>query len=381
MQQLREVQLAAADLGDHRHVCALFEGPEEAERVLPPFTADGIAAGERGVHMVDPAVRADHLELLTDAGVDVPLAISSGQLEIQTWDSSYLRDGRFDAAEMTAVIVQLLAEGHDRGYPMTRIIGYMGWAANDPPGVDELIGYEASVDELLRDGPDVVVCAYDLQLHSARTIADLLGVHSIALVGGVLRPFKTVESTASPRERILAAASRLFNETGVRATGVDALIRAAGVAKATFYRHFPSKDALVVAWLNDPRSRWLDRVRKQADRAGPAPDRIVLGFFDAAAEWLESEAYRGCPYLNTAAEITDPDHPALGVIRAYLDEVGDYLLGLVTKAGYRDPAMLAAELHNLMAGGIMLTMARRSGAPARAARVAAEHLLSVAERA
>jgi AcrR family transcriptional regulator len=192
---------------------------------------------------------------------------------------------------------------------------------------------------------------------------------------------RSVESKAPPRERVLAAASRLFHENGIRATGVDTLIRAAGVAKATFYRHFRSKDALVVAWLNDPRSRWLDRVRMQADRAGPAPDRIVLAFFDAAAEWLESEAYRGCPYLNAAAEITDPAHPAQGVIRSYLEEVGDYLLDLVTRAGYRHPSMLAAELQNLMAGGIMLTMARRSGAPAQAARVAAEQLLGAAQRA
>lgn len=231
----------------------------------------------------------------------------------------------------------------------------------------------------LGDSPDVLVCTYDLRHHSARTIADVLGVHGAALVRGVLRTNRG-PARASARERLLEAASRLFHEAGIQATGVDALIAAAGVAKATFYRHFPSKDDLVVAWLRDPRARWLDRVRASVEAQRPDDAQAVALFFEALAEWLEAEGYRGCPYLNTSVEITDPIHPARGVVVDFLQEVEDYLAGLLAAAGYRNTRVIATELQTLAVGSISLAVARRSGAPALAARDAAGRLLADAER-
>jgi AcrR family transcriptional regulator len=96
------------------------------------------------------------------------------------------------------------------------------------------------------------------------------------------------------------------------------------VAKATFYRHFPSKDDLVVAWLQDPHTRWLDRVRREAEAHHAEPSEVIPLFFEVLADWLETEGYRGCPYLNTAVEIVDPAHPARAAIRDYLDESEAY---------------------------------------------------------
>jgi AcrR family transcriptional regulator len=185
---------------------------------------------------------------------------------------------------------------------------------------------------------------------------------------------------ARPGHRLLTAASELFHETGIQATGVDSLIDAAGVAKATFYRHFPSKDDLVVAWLRDPRTRWLTRVRAQAEAHGAEAGDVIPLFFEALADWLETEGYRGCPYLNTAIEITEPTHPARVAVREYLQEIEDYLAGLVASAGYWNPRMLAAELQTLAAGAISLAVARRSSAYALSAREAALGLLAGAER-
>lgn len=133
--------------------------------------------------------------------------------------------------------------------------------------------------------PDVVICVYDLKRHSALVIARVLASHPAALVGGVLRASQT-HARASARDRILAAASQLFNERGIQATGSDSLVGAAGVAKATFYRHFPAKNDLVVAWLRDPQTRWLDHIRAEIEANGTdAGERIPL-FFDAVADWL-----------------------------------------------------------------------------------------------
>lgn len=243
----------------------------------------------------------------------------------------------------------------------------------------DVLDYETRLDELLRRRSDIVVCTYDLNRHSPRTIAEVLGLHPAAVVGGVLRMGRG-RARAAARDRLLGAAAQLFHETGIQATGVDSLIHAAGVAKATFYRHFPSKDDLVIAWLRDPQTRWFDQVRTRAEAHGAEPLDLIPLFFEALAVWLEAEDFRGCPYLNSAAEIRDPAHPARGVIRDYLQEIQDYLGRLAAAAGYRDPQLLAAELHVLVAGAISLAVAHRSTASAVAAREAALALLRAAAR-
>lgn len=166
----------------------------------------------------------------------------------------------------------------------------------------------------------------------------------------------------------------------MRAVGVDTLIDVAGVAKATFYRHFPSMDDLVVAWLRDPRARWFDRVRKQAEQAATTPEELVPAFFEAVAKWLEAGDFRGCRYLNTPIEITNNSHPARAVIRGYLQEIEDYLREMLTAGGYRDAALMVAEVQALLAGAISLGVARRTGASALVARDAAIRLLASVER-
>jgi AcrR family transcriptional regulator len=164
------------------------------------------------------------------------------------------------------------------------------------------------------------------------------------------------------------------------ATGVDTLIASAGVAKATFYRHFPSKDNLIVAWLEDPRTRWFEAVRARAEARAESPGDVVTQLFGAVAEWLEAGDFRGCPYLNTAVELPDPDHPASPVIRSYLSEIEGYLAEILAAAGYREALTLATELQTMLAGSIALGVAHRTGSFALAAREGAIRLLRDAER-
>jgi AcrR family transcriptional regulator len=376
---LRTIRLAGDDLRDHRHVCALVDGPDDAYELLIPFVADGLEQGDRAIHLVDPRARDAHLSRLAASGIDVGSAVATAQLDVRTWSDSYLRGGRFDRPGQIALLKQVFAEGRALGYPKTRAIGMMEWAL-DGVEAHELLRYETGVNDLLRKLPDVILCAYDLRRHSARTIAEVLGVHPVAVVGGVLR-VGNGPARASARDRLVAAASQRFHETGIQSTGVDSIIEAAGVAKATFYRHFPSKEDLVVAWLRDPSTRWIDRLRVQVEASRPEPVEAIPLFFEAVAEWLESEDYRGCPYLNTAVEIPDPTHPARLVVREYLQDVEDYLSGLAIAAGYRHPQLLATELQTLLAGSITLAVARRSSAFAVTAREAAIGLLAAAERA
>jgi AcrR family transcriptional regulator len=363
--------LEAADLGMQRHVAGLFEGREDAADVLVPFAVESLERGDRVIHFVEG--REAYLERLARE-IDVSGAIESSQLDIRTWDESYLLNGGFSRSRILGYIRRSLREGAQLGFSTTRLIGDMQWAHDDVPGVDELVAYESELDTIVARPRVSVVCAYDARRHSASRIAAILAVHPATLVGGRLR-LGPGAGSASPRERILAAASLLFAENGTARTGVDTLIEAADVAKATFYRHFPSKDALIVAWLQDPRTRWFDRVRAQAEARAATPSEVVPRLFEAVAEWLQTDDFVGCPYLNTSVEISNPAHPATQPIRDYLAEIGRYLEARVAAAGHRDAARVGRELHALLAGSIALAVANRTNAFALAARDAAIQLL------
>ena len=112
------------------------------------------------------------------------------------------------------------------------------------------------------------------------------------------------------RDRILAAAYELFSRHGVRAVGVDAIIAASGVAKMTFYRHFRSKDDLVVAFLEQREDRWT-RAWLQGEverRASTASDRL-LTIFDVFDGWFRTDDFEGCSFINVLLEIEDAAHP------------------------------------------------------------------------
>ena len=370
------VHLAGEELRD-RHVVLLGDGLDEITDILLPFIVEGIESGDRVFHIVDPALREAQVEQLRERGIDVAAVMASGQLEVRTWDESYLIGGSFDPRRQFAYLRERVTEGRGLGFPATRLIGSLDWVVERPEVMPDVLAYETRVDKWLRDRPDVVVCTYDLRRHGARAVADVLGLHSSAIVGGVPRTRLAVEREPA-RDRLLTAASRLFRDVGVQRTGVDALIAEARVAKATFYRHFPSKDDLVVAWLRDFRTRWLDEVRDNVADNAAAPVEAIPLFFEAVADWLEAGNFRGCPYLNTSTELADPSHPARAVVTDYLREVEDYLTELAAKAGSRDPRVLGAALQTLTAGAIALGVARQSRQPAMVARDAARGLLAQA---
>ena len=369
----RTVSLGGAELRRLRHVCAVFDGMTDKATVVDRFIVDGLSAGERVVHVVES--RDADLERLGRV-VDVSAAVVSGQLDVLSWDESYVAGGRFNASKMLLLMRRWLRDGQANGFRATRLIGDMGWARAGVAGVNELATYEREVGALVARPLLSVVCAYDHQHHTAAQIGEVVPLHQAALVEGRLHLPPSGVHSAGPRARIMDAAGVLFADHGIARTGVDALIDGAGVAKATFYRHFPSKDALIAAWLRDPRTRWFDRVRAQVEAESPEPDEVIPLLFDAIADWLEGGDFVGCPYLNTSVEISDPGHPASDLVRAYLAEIGAYLEACVVATGHEDAADLGREVHALLAGAIALGAANRTSSFVMAARDAAVELLT-----
>lgn len=153
------------------------------------------------------------------------------------------------------------------------------------------------------------------------------------------------------RERILDAAFRLFYAHGIRAVGVDLIIAESGVAKATFYRHFPSKDDLVVAYLDKVDVVWSGQLHAAAEAAGPEPADRLVGLFDALHTACRRDGYRGCAFINAAAEAR-PGTPVHDRTVAHKSAVLAWVRGLAEDAGARDPDGLARSLTLLLDGGL-----------------------------
>ncbi len=181
------------------------------------------------------------------------------------------------------------------------------------------------------------------------------------------------KSTASPRARLLEAADKLFYDEGIHTVGIDRLLELAGVAKASLYSTFGSKDALVAEYLAARLVRRNERLEEALAQVH-APRARILVVFDVLAQRVAEKDFRGCAFFRAAAE-GEPT-PRLDSV---LTESRRWLRGLfqdlAASAGARDPGRLAAQLMLLYDGAIVVAQMDRDASAALAAKDAAEALL------
>jgi AcrR family transcriptional regulator len=180
------------------------------------------------------------------------------------------------------------------------------------------------------------------------------------------------------RDRILDTAFRLFYARGIRAVGVDLIIAESDVAKATFYKHFPAKDELVLAYLDKVDGIWTCQLRAAAEAAGPDPADQLVGLFDALGTACRRDGYRGCAFINAAAEST-PGTPVHERTVAHKQAVLAWMRDLATRAGADDPDALARSLALLLDGGLADGALAANPESAQAAKYAARSLVTLAE--
>ncbi|WP_205877595.1 TetR/AcrR family transcriptional regulator [Mycobacterium camsae] len=161
--------------------------------------------------------------------------------------------------------------------------------------------------------------------------------------------------TVPARERILNAAYELFSRRGIRAVGTEEVIERAGVAKATLYRHFPTKNALVLAVLERRELRWTHGLIEARSAAmGETPEDQLLAIFDVLHQWFhDRDGYEGCSFINVLLEL-GADHPAGKASIAHIDNVRQIVLTRAEAAGLRDVEDFARSWQILMKGAIIL---------------------------
>ena len=200
-------------------------------------------------------------------------------------------------------------------------------------------------------------------LATAKTALELLGVPAAPRRG---------------RDRLVATAIELFYARGFNAVGLDQVLAAAGVTKTTFYKHFQSKDDLMVEAVRQ-RDQWEMRAWDRAIRkaVGDEPRARLLGLFDVMHEWFNAPDFQGCLFLNTAIEFPNPHDPVHAAAAEYKRRVRDGWRDLARQAGARDAdAETFADLYaTVVEGTLVMRQVHGRNDAARVSRALASALI------
>ena len=187
--------------------------------------------------------------------------------------------------------------------------------------------------------------------------------------------------TSEARQRILETADRLFYQDGIRAVGIDRIIAEAGVAKMSLYKHFPSKDDLILAVLKHREDTVLEFFRSAMERHGKKAKTPLRAFFAALKDFFESPGFRGCPFQNAAVELADPEHPGTEFVRGHKRRFGEFLRGLVEGTLGQAAVKVAPAVAILVEGAIVTAVIQGDPKAADVARDAAMRLVNGEEGA
>ncbi|QPO10467.1 TetR/AcrR family transcriptional regulator [Thalassospira sp. A40-3] len=187
----------------------------------------------------------------------------------------------------------------------------------------------------------------------------------------------------SKRDVLVDTALRLFYTQGFNATGIDKILAESGVAKMTMYKHFKSKDELILAALMRRDEQFRDWLTTEMQKAASDPRGQLLAMFDALEEWFHGRAFKGmgfsgCAFINASSEFAKLDHPAHQIAAEHKRCVLEHIADLCTKAGASDPKQLAEQLALLKEGAIVTAQVRGMPESARIAKTMATALLDAA---
>ena len=180
------------------------------------------------------------------------------------------------------------------------------------------------------------------------------------------------------REKLVQTALTLFNRHGIHATGIDTILAEAGVTKMTLYKHFRSKEELVLAALRRYDEEFRNSMMRAVERKGPTPRERLLALFDFLDELCQRKDFFGCKFINASAEYSDHDHPIHIAAAEHKKLVMIFVRKLAAAAGAQNPDQLAEQLFFLMEGALVTAHVSGQTDACIRARRAAEVLIRVA---
>lgn len=184
-----------------------------------------------------------------------------------------------------------------------------------------------------------------------------------------------------PRERIRRTASDLFYRRSIHTVGIDRIIAESGVAKMTFYKHFPSKACLITDYLRSQNGVWMQMLVTASDRPGLSPVERVLAIFDALDASFQERPFRGCPFVKGLAEFgPDADTPEIQtMIDTYFESLEKLVAGLIAPLGLSNPERTGLQILSLIQGAIVMAQATSNRGIGAVNRDAAKLLLETTQ--
>lgn len=177
------------------------------------------------------------------------------------------------------------------------------------------------------------------------------------------------------RDELVDKALKAFYANGFHATGMDRLVEETGISKTSMYKHFQSKEALILAVLQRRDVEFRDWLFRRMESLGKTPRGQMLAMFDVLEEWFEEPGFRGCLFIKAASEFQEPDHPIHAQAATHKALIYDHLRDLAAQGGAGDPALLARQLLVLKEGAIVAAQVEGCRAAAAQAKDAAMTLL------
>ena len=187
-----------------------------------------------------------------------------------------------------------------------------------------------------------------------------------------------IEKRTDKREHLIEVAAELFNRLGYQAAGVDRVIAEAGIAKTTLYRHFKSKDDLIIAALTRIDEDFRTEMREAVDKMATDPAQKLLATFDFLENWFKGDVFYGCPFMGAASEHSERNHPVFQSAIIHKRLVVAYLEELAHAAGLNNPKELAEEISMLQDGATSVAHVLGQPTAARQAKQIAAKLIEAA---
>lgn len=180
------------------------------------------------------------------------------------------------------------------------------------------------------------------------------------------------------RDELVQKALNIYYRNGFHATGMDMLVAETGISKTSMYKHFRTKEELILAVLRLRDELFRNWLVRRLQEVGKTPKEQMIAIFDVLGEWFSEPEYRGCMFIKASAEYQDAKHPIHAQAAMHKKLLHGYVLKLAENAGVRDPDTLARQLLLLMDGAIVTAHLGHSENPAEDAKLAAQILIEAA---
>jgi AcrR family transcriptional regulator len=185
---------------------------------------------------------------------------------------------------------------------------------------------------------------------------------------------------AQKREHLIQVATELFNRCGYHASGIDRVIAEAGVAKTTLYRHFRTKEDLIVAVLKRIDAQHREGLRAAVDQLAHEPKQKILASFDVLEDWFRGNSFYGCPFMSAASEYNVRTSPVFQVVVLHKRLMIAYFEELTRAAGFDEPARIGEEINLLHEGATAVAQVSGDPSTARRAKAMAARLIDAADQ-